>query len=138
MGLFEKRRFKNFLVYVQDFNQDDPKTWKDMNPNVTTMKQVYDKFGLDPNTQDFTGHALALYRLPIICYFNNIPCAGDNFLVFRRWNGFHNGRFCQSAHEKLLFLKSLLKINRSLICSKFWGRSQQVVVSKHNSQLECC
>ncbi|XP_065340147.1 rab GDP dissociation inhibitor alpha [Cloeon dipterum] len=62
MGLFEKRRFKNFLVYVQDFKEDDPKTWKDMNPNVTTMKTVYDKFGLDPNTQDFTGHALALYR----------------------------------------------------------------------------
>ncbi|XP_059490979.1 rab GDP dissociation inhibitor alpha [Neocloeon triangulifer] len=62
MGLFEKRRFKNFLVYVQDFRDDDPKTWKDMNPNTTTMKQVYDKFGLDPNTQDFTGHALALYR----------------------------------------------------------------------------
>jgi len=63
MGLFEKRRFKNFLVYVQDFKEDDPKTWKDMNPNSTPMKIVYDKFGLDPNTQDFTGHALALYRL---------------------------------------------------------------------------
>lgn len=24
--------------------------------------QVYDKFGLDENTADFTGHALALYR----------------------------------------------------------------------------
>lgn len=26
------------------------------------MQQVYDKFGLDDNTADFTGHALALYR----------------------------------------------------------------------------
>jgi len=26
------------------------------------MQQIYDKFGLDKNTQDFTGHALALYR----------------------------------------------------------------------------
>ena len=26
MGLFEKRRFKNFLVWTQDFNVDDPKT----------------------------------------------------------------------------------------------------------------
>ncbi|KAF4527252.1 hypothetical protein B566_EDAN006971 [Ephemera danica] len=62
MGLFEKRRFKNFLVYVQDFKEDDPKTWKDMDPRTTNMQQIYDKFGLDKNTQDFTGHALALYR----------------------------------------------------------------------------
>jgi Rab GDP dissociation inhibitor len=62
MGLFEKRRFKNFLVYVQDFKEDDPKSWKDMDPQKTNMQQVYDKFGLDKNTQDFTGHALALYR----------------------------------------------------------------------------
>nr|QBH73827.1 rab gdp-dissociation inhibitor [Nicoletia phytophila] len=62
MGMFEKRRFKNFLIYVQDFQENDPKSWKDMNPTTTTMQQVYDKFGLDKNTQDFTGHALALYR----------------------------------------------------------------------------
>lgn len=62
MGMFEKRRFRNFLVYVQDLQEDDPKTWKDLDPNVCTMQQVYDKFGLDKNTQDFTGHALALYR----------------------------------------------------------------------------
>ena len=26
------------------------------------MTEVYKKFGLDSNTEDFTGHALALYR----------------------------------------------------------------------------
>lgn len=26
------------------------------------MQEVYDKFGLDTNTADFTGHALALHR----------------------------------------------------------------------------
>nr|QBH73816.1 rab gdp-dissociation inhibitor [Carausius morosus] len=62
MGMFEKRRFRNFLIYVQDVREDDPKSWKDMDPNVLTMQQIYDKFGLDKNTQDFTGHALALYR----------------------------------------------------------------------------
>lgn len=62
MGMFEKRRFKNFLVFVQDYREDDPKTWKDVDPNNTTMAQVYDKFGLDKNTADFTGHALALHR----------------------------------------------------------------------------
>lgn len=62
MGLFEKRRFRNFLVYVQEFSEEDPKTWKDINPQSSTTAQLYDKFGLDANTKDFTGHALALYR----------------------------------------------------------------------------
>lgn len=62
MGMFEKRRFRNFLIYVQDFQQDDPKTWKDFDPSTADMQALYDKFGLDKNTQDFTGHALALFR----------------------------------------------------------------------------
>lgn len=62
MGMFEKRRFRNFLIYVQDFQEDDPKTWKDFDPNTSNMQALYEKFGLDKNTQDFTGHALALYR----------------------------------------------------------------------------
>ena len=62
MGLFEKRRFKNFLVFIQEFSEEDPKTWKDVDPKVTTMDEVFKKFGLDENTCDFVGHALALYR----------------------------------------------------------------------------
>ncbi|GFT51511.1 rab GDP dissociation inhibitor beta [Trichonephila clavipes] len=62
MGMFEKRRFRNFLVYVQEFNLEDSKTWKDIDANVTTTAQLYEKFGLDKDTADFTGHALALYR----------------------------------------------------------------------------
>ena len=62
MGLFEKRRFKNFLVFVQDFDESDPKTWKDVDPQKTTMDELYKKHGLDENTCDFVGHALALYR----------------------------------------------------------------------------
>jgi len=62
MGLFEKRRFKNFLIFVQDFDESDPKSWKDVDPHRTTMSEVYKKFGLDENTSDFVGHALALHR----------------------------------------------------------------------------
>jgi len=60
--MFEKRRFKNFLVFVRDFDEKDPKTWKDLDPSVTPMQDLYTKFGLDPNTCDFVGHALALHR----------------------------------------------------------------------------
>ncbi|XP_065829886.1 rab GDP dissociation inhibitor alpha-like [Oscarella lobularis] len=60
MGLFEKRRFKNFLVFTSEFDPDNQKTWKDMHPEKTTMQEVFTKFGLDANTGDFIGHALAL------------------------------------------------------------------------------
>lgn len=62
MGMFEKRRFRNFLLYVQDFNQNEPKTWKEVDPHRWNGAQLYEKFGLDKDTADFTGHALALYR----------------------------------------------------------------------------
>ncbi|XP_076468698.1 rab GDP dissociation inhibitor beta-like [Babylonia areolata] len=61
MGIFEKRRYRNFLVYVQEFDEADPKTYKDMNPDTNTAADLFAKFGLDGNTQDFTGHALALH-----------------------------------------------------------------------------
>lgn len=61
MGLFEKRRFKNFLQHVQDYNVDDPKTYKGVEPTMVA-KQLYEKYSLEPSTQDFTGHALALFQ----------------------------------------------------------------------------
>jgi len=62
MGLFEKRRFRSLLQYIDEFDPEDQKTWKGFDPNASTMIQLYEKFGLDENTADFTGHALALYR----------------------------------------------------------------------------
>ena len=32
-----------------------------MNLHTCTMKEVYDKFGLEPSTRDFIGHSMALY-----------------------------------------------------------------------------
>jgi Rab GDP dissociation inhibitor len=40
MGMFEKRRFKKFLVWVQSFDEKDPKTWEGMDPHNTMMQQV--------------------------------------------------------------------------------------------------
>lgn len=33
-----------------------------LNLNTCTMKEVYDKFGLEASTRDFLGHAMALYQ----------------------------------------------------------------------------
>ncbi|CDW52503.1 Rab GDP dissociation inhibitor alpha [Trichuris trichiura] len=61
MGMFEKRRFKKFLVWVQNFDFDNRSTWDGLDPFTHTMLDVYKRFELDDNTADFTGHALALY-----------------------------------------------------------------------------
>ncbi|KAK7541993.1 GDP dissociation inhibitor [Phyllosticta citribraziliensis] len=62
MGLFEKRRARSFLEWVGSFKENDPATHKGLNLNVSTMREVYEKFGLEPSTQDFIGHSMALYQ----------------------------------------------------------------------------
>ena len=61
MGFLQKRRFRTFLEFVSGFDFGNPDTWGDILPDSTTMAEVYESFGLDQNTIDFTGHALALY-----------------------------------------------------------------------------
>nr|XP_055193706.1 rab GDP dissociation inhibitor alpha isoform X2 [Nyctereutes procyonoides] len=62
MGMFEKRRFRKFLVFVANFDENDPKTFEGVDPQSTSMRDVYRKFDLGQDVIDFTGHALALYR----------------------------------------------------------------------------
>ncbi|KAK2701818.1 rab GDP dissociation inhibitor alpha-like [Artemia franciscana] len=61
MSLWDKIRFRNFLNYVQNWDDNDPTTWRDLNPQVATMHQVFVYFGLNANIAEFTGHALALH-----------------------------------------------------------------------------
>lgn len=69
MGLFEKRRFKNFLNFVANFDENDPKTMAEVDPKKTSMKDVYKKFNLGDAIMDFTGHSLALYRTDELVVF---------------------------------------------------------------------
>uniref|UniRef100_A0A3Q3JV14 Rab GDP dissociation inhibitor n=1 Tax=Monopterus albus TaxID=43700 RepID=A0A3Q3JV14_MONAL len=62
MGLFEKRRFRKFLGYVANFDENDPKTMEGVDPKGTTMRAIFQKFNLGQEVIDFTGHSLALYR----------------------------------------------------------------------------
>jgi len=62
MGLFEKRRCQKFLVFVQDFEKDDPKTHNKLDLSKKTPRELMSKeFSLEPDTIDFLGHSLALY-----------------------------------------------------------------------------
>lgn len=40
MGMFEKRRFKKFLVWVQQFDTAKQDSWQGLDPNINTMQQV--------------------------------------------------------------------------------------------------
>ncbi|WVZ57354.1 hypothetical protein U9M48_007748 [Paspalum notatum var. saurae] len=62
MGLFEKRRARKFFIYVQDYEEEDPKSHEGLDLNKVTTKQVISKYGLEDDTVDFIGHALALHR----------------------------------------------------------------------------
>uniref|UniRef100_A0A3P8ZJF7 Rab GDP dissociation inhibitor n=1 Tax=Esox lucius TaxID=8010 RepID=A0A3P8ZJF7_ESOLU len=71
MGLFEKRRFRKFLVFVANFDENDPKTMEGVDPSKTTMRDVFKKFDLGQDVIDFTGHSLALYRTDD---YLDLPC----------------------------------------------------------------
>ena len=55
MGLFEKNRCKKFYNFIQNFKENEG-----MNVN-TSFRDVIKQFGLEFNTVDFIGHAIALY-----------------------------------------------------------------------------
>lgn len=61
MGLFEKKRRKNFFQFIQKFNINDQKTWEKIDVKSQPFSKVIEKFELEPNTTDFLGHAVALY-----------------------------------------------------------------------------
>lgn len=62
MGMFEKRRFRKMLVFTEGVDEANPQTWEGLDLRKCSMTQVFDKFGVDNNTQDFVGHAICLYR----------------------------------------------------------------------------
>ncbi|AQK93743.1 Guanosine nucleotide diphosphate dissociation inhibitor 2 [Zea mays] len=68
MGLFEKRRARNFFIYVQDYNEADPRTHQGLDLTRVTTRELIAlaplclKYGLSDDTVDFIGHALALHR----------------------------------------------------------------------------
>ena len=62
LGLFEKKRCRDFYLYVENVDFNNPSTWKDMDVTRVPMRDVFKKFKLEDNTIDFLGHAVALYR----------------------------------------------------------------------------
>ncbi|XP_062842207.1 rab GDP dissociation inhibitor alpha [Trichomycterus rosablanca] len=61
MGMFDKRRFRKLLLFVLNFEEHDPRTYQDMDPHRTTVRDVFRHFDLGADVVEFIGHALALH-----------------------------------------------------------------------------
>ncbi|KAH0861147.1 hypothetical protein HID58_089408, partial [Brassica napus] len=62
MGLFEKRRARKFFIYVQDYDEKDSKSHEGLDLSKVTAREIISKYGLEDDTIDFIGHALALHN----------------------------------------------------------------------------
>lgn len=96
MGMLEKRRCKNFFVYVQNFKLEDQKTWQGgFDLRKTTFAEITTYFALEKNTIDFIGHAVALYTnddflskpaletlYKIKLYMNSVGLFGDSPFIY--------------------------------------------------------
>lgn len=62
LGFFEKKRFRDFLLYIYNFDENNPATHQGLNCVNCPMTALFEKYKLDGNVRDFVGHSLALYR----------------------------------------------------------------------------
>lgn len=60
MGIFEKRRFRKFLIYIDQYLHEDPATYQGKDLTTMTMRELYLDFGLLPDTHEFISHAMCL------------------------------------------------------------------------------
>jgi len=88
MGMLEKRRCQKFLEFVGDYEEENPKTHQGLSLKKNTAKEVFDHFGLKPDTIDFIGHAMALrdndsyLNQPALETVNRIRLYGESVLRY--------------------------------------------------------
>jgi Rab GDP dissociation inhibitor len=88
MGILEKRRCQKFLEYIGEWEENNPKTHQGLNLHKNTIKEVFDHFGLKPDTVDFIGHAMALrdndayLNTPAFDTVNRIKLYGESVLRY--------------------------------------------------------
>jgi len=68
LGLFEKKRVIGLYKFINGCNFEDKSTWNGMDLNKLPMKDVYAKYGVEENTIDFLGHAIALHHQDTYLY----------------------------------------------------------------------
>ncbi len=62
MGFFEKRKFRNFLIYCEKYSEADSSTWMKKKPLTQwSCADLFAWYDLGSDTQSFIGHAMMLY-----------------------------------------------------------------------------
>ncbi|XP_019736472.1 rab GDP dissociation inhibitor beta, partial [Hippocampus comes] len=61
MGMFDKRRYRKLLLFVQNFDVRKPRTHQDIDPDQTTTRDLFCHFDLGLDVVEFIGHAIALH-----------------------------------------------------------------------------
>ena len=62
MGMFQKRKFRNFLIFMDKYDEKDPGTFlKNKTLEHFNMREVFTIYDLDAQTQSFIGHAMMLF-----------------------------------------------------------------------------
>ena len=136
MGLLEKNRFRKFMGFIQDYEAKDPKTQNGLGPDVP-FKDFIKKYGLEPNTVDFVGHAVALYtnddfleKKAIITvdkiqlYINSFGRYGNSPFIYPVWglSGLAEGfsRLCALYGGTYMLNRDVEEIlyDENFICSK--------------------
>jgi len=134
MGMFQKRRFKSFIEWVNDYDPAVPKTHV-LDCNKETSAAVFAYWKLEAETIIFTGHALALYldddylkapggaiemvnRCKLYAY--SVSRYGNSPYIYPKWGlgglpeGFsrrcavHGGVYMLNVEEKANFVERIL------------------------------
>jgi len=97
MGMFEKNRCRKFFQFIQAYDVNDKKSQKGLSPEVPFNK-VVEEYGLETNTIDFIGHAVALYTNDdflekpsgktidkIKLYSSSVGLYGDSAFLYPVW-----------------------------------------------------
>jgi Rab GDP dissociation inhibitor len=141
MGMFQKRRFKSFVEWVNDYEESEPKTHNGLDLRSKTSKEVFSYFKLEDKTIEFTGHALALYlddgylqrpalemveRVKLYAY--SVSRYGNSPYIYPKWGlgglpeGFsrrcavHGGVYMLNIEEKSDFVEKILFDDSGRVC----------------------
>ena len=58
LGMFEKKRFRTFLLFLAQYELAKPETHKGHDLRTMTMRALFAAHSLEPATVQFVGHAM--------------------------------------------------------------------------------
>lgn len=132
LSLFQKKKFKNFLTDIGEYDEDSNKNSKKLQNLDITAAELYKSYGLGEPAQQFTGHAIGLYpnsdylqgsardlvkRAQL--YANSVARYGNSPYIYPKWGlgglpeGFsrrcavHGGVYMLNSEEKENFIEKI-------------------------------